>query len=135
MASQCMLRLTLSCAQVAQECPPSAQVKAAAAHVQTLKRNYCSEKKKFSLSQCYVPALPPVTNHNLLAIRYCLARVVSSTQLYAGRPSQLSESPNRTPFPKNISFNLSRRILLATRRGAGPCLGMPLCGFRICFVF
>ena len=45
-ASQYMLRLTLPCAQVAQaelrhaqECSPSAQVKAAAAHVQTLKRN------------------------------------------------------------------------------------------------
>jgi hypothetical protein len=47
MPCQCMLRLTLPCAaQVAQavlthaqECSPSAQVKAAAVHVQTLKRN------------------------------------------------------------------------------------------------
>ncbi len=46
MTSQSMLRLTLPCAQVAQaelrhsqECSPSAQVKAAAAHVQTLKQN------------------------------------------------------------------------------------------------
>jgi hypothetical protein len=60
MASQHMLRLTLPCTQVAQaklrpcsgraqacsgmlrnaqECSPSAQVKAAAAHVQTLKQN------------------------------------------------------------------------------------------------
>ena len=52
MASRCMLRLTLPCAQVAQECSPSAQVKAAAAHVQTLKRN--QRKKKSSLT--YVAA-------------------------------------------------------------------------------
>lgn len=45
MVSQCMLRLTLSCDQVAQaelrhaqESSPSTQVKAAAAHVQTLKQ-------------------------------------------------------------------------------------------------
>ena len=66
MASQCMLRLTLPCAQVAQaelrpssgqaqaklrhaqECSPSAQVKAAAAHVYTLKRN--QRKKRLSLT-------------------------------------------------------------------------------------
>jgi hypothetical protein len=50
MASQCMLRLTLPCAQVAQAvlrhtqaCLPSTQVKAAAAHVQIL--NGTSKKK------------------------------------------------------------------------------------------
>jgi hypothetical protein len=43
-----MLRLTLPCAQVAQECSPSAQVKAAAAHVQTLKQN--QRKKKLSMT-------------------------------------------------------------------------------------
>jgi hypothetical protein len=55
MAAQCMLRLTLPCAQGAQvaqvELRPSsgrAQVKAAAAHVQTLKRN--QRKKKLSLT-------------------------------------------------------------------------------------
>jgi hypothetical protein len=60
MASQYILRLTLSYAQVAQaelrqaqECSPSAQVKAAAAHVHTLKRN--QRKKKLSLT--YVVAL------------------------------------------------------------------------------
>ncbi len=62
MAPQRMLRLTLPCAQVAQvaqaelrpssvraqECSPSAQVKAAAAHVQTLKQN--QRKKKLSVT-------------------------------------------------------------------------------------
>jgi hypothetical protein len=50
-----MLKLTLLCAQVAQaelrharECSPSAQVKAAATHVQTLKRN--QRKKKLSVT-------------------------------------------------------------------------------------
>jgi len=55
MAPQRMLRLNLPCAQVAQaelrhaqECSPSAQVKAAAAHVQTLKQN--QRKKKLSMT-------------------------------------------------------------------------------------
>jgi hypothetical protein len=80
MASQRMLRLTLPCAQVAQvaqaelrpslgraqacsgraqdvlrnsqECSPSAQVKAAAAHVQTLKQN--QRKNKLSLTYVVV---------------------------------------------------------------------------------
>jgi len=61
-APQRMLRLTLPCAHVAQaelrpssgrsqhtqECSPSAQVKAAAAHVQTLKQN--QRKKKLSMT-------------------------------------------------------------------------------------
>jgi hypothetical protein len=50
MASQCMLRLTLPCAQ---ECSPSAQVKAAAAHVQTLKRFKRNQRKK-KLSLTYL---------------------------------------------------------------------------------
>jgi hypothetical protein len=55
MAPQRMLRLTLPSAQVsqdvlrhAQECSPSAQGKAAAAHVQTLKQN--QRKKKLSMT-------------------------------------------------------------------------------------
>jgi hypothetical protein len=52
MAYPGMLRLTLPCAQVAQAmlrpCSPAAQVKAAAAHTQTLKRN--ERKKKLSLA-------------------------------------------------------------------------------------
>ena len=48
MAPQRMLRLNMPCAQVAQEYSPSAQVKAAAAHVQTLKQN--QRKKKLSMT-------------------------------------------------------------------------------------
>jgi hypothetical protein len=62
MAPQRMLRLNLPCAQVAQaelrhaqECLPSAQVKAAAAHVQTLNR--ISEKKKLSMTLVEVVAV------------------------------------------------------------------------------
>ncbi len=64
MASQRMLRLTLPCAQVAQavlrtcsgvlrhaqECSPSAQVKAAAAHLQTLKQNQRKKKVESDFS-------------------------------------------------------------------------------------
>jgi hypothetical protein len=57
MAPQRMLRLNLPCAQVAQaelrhaqECLPSAQVKAAAAHVQTLKQNQRKKKVEYDFS-------------------------------------------------------------------------------------
>jgi RNA polymerase-interacting CarD/CdnL/TRCF family regulator len=52
MAPQRMLKLTLPCDQVAQAelrtCSGSAQVKAAAAHVQTLKQN--QREKKLSMT-------------------------------------------------------------------------------------
>jgi hypothetical protein len=74
-----MLRLTLPCAQVAQaelrtcsgraqdvlrhaqECSPSAQVKAAAAHVQTLKQN--QRKKKLSMTLMVLRLLRPFSHH------------------------------------------------------------------------
>ena len=50
MASQRMLRLTLPVLRHAQECSPSAQVKATAAHVQTLKQNQRKKKVESDIS-------------------------------------------------------------------------------------
>jgi hypothetical protein len=56
-----------------------------------------------------------VANHDFLTIQFCRAKAVNSTRLYLRGLSRLPGSSNRTH--KNRSFNLSRRIPLATWHG------------------
>jgi hypothetical protein len=45
------------------------------------------------------------TNHKLLIIRLCCARVINSIRVYSGIPSRLLGNPNRTP-PQKIYRSL-----------------------------
>lgn len=69
---------------------------------------------------CHVPALPSVTNHDLVTIRFCRANVVKSTRLYPYiQGDQVGSQGAQQDPPRNTSFNFSRQILLATWRGLG----------------
>jgi hypothetical protein len=59
----------------------------------------------------------PVTNHNLLTIRFCCAKVVNSTRLCSGESSRLMGNPNKCSL-KIYPLIFLRQIFLATRQNA-----------------
>jgi hypothetical protein len=89
--------------------------------IATLLRRYSPSPHPLLRLLSHVPARPlPLTNYNLLIIRFYHTKVVNSTRLYLSRLSRLGESPNKTPPKINLQF-LKAHFFFTTLHGCGPC--------------